>query len=226
MIWNCAIALIGVVALGCGAARPATTLQAGYESVPKYGDPGYQTISSKLASDEARAKFAGHSRHAAGRGWEFLLKGDLETAIRRFNQSWSMDPTNASALWGMAIVQYERSRQLNDTRPTPRSLELVNQAVALIEEAAAQPSPEASLLNDNAMILTTRGAMRQTLESQEPSADYDRAETLLRRAEAMAAHPLVYENWATLEARRGHPDVAKGYAERARQMRRNGPPTR
>lgn len=52
----------------------------------------------------------------AAKGWTFIRSDDYITAIKRFNQAWLLDSTNASAYWGFGAVtgvrrQYETSLQ-------------------------------------------------------------------------------------------------------------------
>lgn len=61
------------------------------------------------------------SEITAMRGWQFLRKGDAETAMKRFNQAWLLDNKNGTALWGMAAIQ-------NGTHKTKESLKLFAEA--------------------------------------------------------------------------------------------------
>lgn len=45
------------------------------------------------------------SSDMSARGWQYLAQGDLETAMRRFNQAWLLNPKNGVALWGMAAIE-------------------------------------------------------------------------------------------------------------------------
>jgi tetratricopeptide (TPR) repeat protein len=45
------------------------------------------------------------SADTAAQGWQYLMGGDLEAAMRRFNQAWLLDENNGTALWGMAAVE-------------------------------------------------------------------------------------------------------------------------
>jgi tetratricopeptide (TPR) repeat protein len=40
----------------------------------------------------------------ANKGWEFIRKDDFNTAVKRFNQAWLLDSTNATAYWGFGAV--------------------------------------------------------------------------------------------------------------------------
>ncbi|MEK8052710.1 hypothetical protein AACH10_20840 [Ideonella sp. DXS22W] len=39
------------------------------------------------------------------RGWEHFRSGDIDTGMKRFNQAWLLDSTNAVAIWGMGAIQ-------------------------------------------------------------------------------------------------------------------------
>jgi len=45
------------------------------------------------------------SSDAAARGWQFLAAGNLDDAMRRFNQAWLLNNNNGVALWGMAAIE-------------------------------------------------------------------------------------------------------------------------
>jgi tetratricopeptide (TPR) repeat protein len=82
--------------------------------LPKYGD-GPKADWQK-AADDAYVKATDEEYHGdrkkastdtARRGWQLLAGGDLEGAMRRFNQAWLLNSKNGIALWGMAAVETE-----------------------------------------------------------------------------------------------------------------------
>jgi tetratricopeptide (TPR) repeat protein len=164
----------------------------------------------------------------AEEGWYRLRQGDLEDAARQFTAARAAHRNDPNPLWGLALVEYERAKQAGRAHPAPTELERLDRAVALIEhaEGLASPQPPAAMLNDHGMLLATRGGLRTHLGSARDAAhDFDRAEDLFRRAEAIEAHPLIYENSAALETYRGRPDAARVYAEKARRLRTTSPAT-
>lgn len=62
--------------------------------------------------------------------WEYFYKSDYETAMKRFNQSWLLDSTNADSYWGFgnllgvqkdfqkSIILLEKSLKINPSNPT------------------------------------------------------------------------------------------------------------
>jgi len=62
------------------------------------------------------------SMDMAGRGWQHLQQGDLDDAMRRFNQAWLLNNSNGTALWGMAQSRRARvnSMTLLSSLPKPK----------------------------------------------------------------------------------------------------------
>jgi len=52
-----------------------------------------------------------YSKQAAKLGWKYYYKGDLDTAIKRFNQAWMFNRDNADALWGFGIIMGQRASE-------------------------------------------------------------------------------------------------------------------
>lgn len=210
------ILLLTSLVLAC--ARPQVPGDLFDNTVPKYGDPKYKTIWSWTDPGD-RPRNRENSIEAAELGWGYFEKGDLSTAMKRFNQAWSLDPANPRALWGMAVVQYRKSRSAPEDGASRDRIECLDEAVSLIEEAAALPLPGGPLLHHCATMLTTRGLLRKEQGVDGWTADFDRADQRLRLAESIEAHPMIYEAWSKLESYRGHPDLAERYARKARQLR-------
>ena len=47
-------------------------------------------------------------------GWEFLDRRNPDMAIRRFNQAWLLDPSNANIYWGFAIAVHQQGRPISE----------------------------------------------------------------------------------------------------------------
>jgi len=54
------------------------------------------------------------SEHLVRLGFTHLYQGDIETAMRRFNQAWLLDPTNENAYWGYGAIYFT----FNDSKST------------------------------------------------------------------------------------------------------------
>jgi len=74
-------------------------------------------IETVLKQDTTRRK---GSEHLVGLGFNYLARGDMETAMKRFNQAWLLDPKNENAYWGlapyMALLTIMKWRLLNMIR--------------------------------------------------------------------------------------------------------------
>lgn len=46
-------------------------------------------------------------------GWQYLGKGDVPTASRRFNQAWLLDPDNYLAYWAFGILAFDRDNRID-----------------------------------------------------------------------------------------------------------------
>lgn len=78
--------------------------------VPKFGNV-IKTKEQKEADQELIKTYLaqqGTHRKASevlvGLGFNYLYKGDLKTAMFRFNQAWLLDPTNENSFWGFGAV--------------------------------------------------------------------------------------------------------------------------
>ena len=82
--------------------------------LPKYGNvpkADWQKAADdayiKATDEEYRGDRKKASTDTAMRGWQLLAGGDLEGAMRRFNQAWLLNNKNGIALWGMAAIETE-----------------------------------------------------------------------------------------------------------------------
>lgn len=48
-------------------------------------------------------------------GWDAFEKGDMDVAIRRFNQAWLLDPDNGEIYWGFAVATHVRGDGLEQS---------------------------------------------------------------------------------------------------------------
>ena len=80
--------------------------------LPKHGSANRSDV-QKLADDRFIAgvdqQYNGDRKKAAQElatsGWQSMRQGNPQNAMRRFNQSWLLNPSNGHALWGMGTVQ-------------------------------------------------------------------------------------------------------------------------
>jgi len=84
--------------------------------MPQYG--GVKKTAQLLFYDQqfltdCDSKFPDRKEAAAyfqAKGWQFLQSGDPNTAMKRFNQAWLLDSTNAGAYWGFGAVTGQRQQ--------------------------------------------------------------------------------------------------------------------
>lgn len=104
---------------------------AGPSTEPMYGGtprttPEQQAMDQQLIEESVR--MAG-SREAAVEefiklGWEYHDRGDLNTAMKRFNQAWLLDPSNPDIFWGFGSVSLAR-------RNSDQAIEMFKKATEL-----------------------------------------------------------------------------------------------
>lgn len=102
-------------------------------------------------------------------GWKHYAKGDLDTAMRRFNQAWLLDSLNADIYWGFgmiltdrgsfseAVSYYNRALQIDPRKSTVRN------ALALNYEALFDKS------HDTIYLQSAINEMKKTLADSIPN---------------------------------------------------------
>jgi tetratricopeptide (TPR) repeat protein len=80
--------------------------------LPKYGGLPETAIEKEInakfisgMAQDYRGDLKKASMDMAMRGWQYLAAGDLDDAMRRFNQAWLLNKKNGTALWGMAAIE-------------------------------------------------------------------------------------------------------------------------
>lgn len=179
-------AVVRVVALAFAAAAGSAQAVEDATLLPKYG--GAARTDAQRSADEAflRAadmQYRGDRKAAAEmdatRGWAHLLQGHLPDAMRRFNQAWLLDPTNAKALWGMATLQSNRQGRARE-------------AVSLFAEAERfMPADDVNFAIDQARAMGIAGA--ETKDMALLAEAFRRFEKLHKRA---PQNVLNLQNWA------------------------------
>ncbi len=152
--------------------------------LPKYGSlPRSESI--RQADREFIAamgrQFGGDLKKASqavvNRAWQSVQSGDAKTAMQRLNQAWLLNPDNAEALWGMAVI----SAMGNE----------FDTALTLFNEAAALDRDNVNLAVDHARTMSI-AAMRRSDSALMKDA-ISRFEQLAVRAPGNAAN---WQNWA------------------------------
>lgn len=106
-IWSTLMALL-LLATGAAAKDYPVNelpLYGGITKSPAMVEADQKFVDAVLQQGFTRAK---GSDKAVQSGWESFRKGDLATAIKRFNQAWLLDPDNGDAFHGFAVVVMAR----------------------------------------------------------------------------------------------------------------------
>jgi tetratricopeptide (TPR) repeat protein len=117
-IYSLAGFLIGLMLLSGGC---ATTSGKRIDNMPMYGQPKIERpdILKKADEDFIKQATSGFgSREAASKAWyvqaeKFMREGNVDYAMRRYNQAWLLNPNNYQPYWGFARIVAERD-QLDD----------------------------------------------------------------------------------------------------------------
>ncbi len=124
------------------------------DSIPLYGQPEIPRPDFLKKADEDFIKQAVEglgSREAASKAWyaqaeQFVAKGDLDIAMRRYNQSWLLNPNNYQPYWGFGRVMLQRGKTNESIRYLEKSKQLADdpfQKVALLSDLGSAYSAQA-----------------------------------------------------------------------------------
>ncbi|MBI5784484.1 MAG: hypothetical protein HZA64_03415 [Rhodocyclales bacterium] len=152
--------------------------------LPKYGSAA-KNDAQKAADANFLATidnfYKGDQKKAAGevaaRGWQFLRQGNTADAMRRFNQAWLIDSTNAHALWGMAAVSGSKGD--------------LDQSLKLFSEAERFVGSDVDFAVDQAKTIGLAGA-----QSNDKALLHDAFARFARLYERAPQHTLNLQNWA------------------------------
>ena len=151
--------------------------------------------------------------HHAAKGWDYFYANDYNTAIKRYNQAWLLDSTNASAYWGFGVIEGRRGHSSEAIRyfqlslrhnPANRRL-LVDMGQALLDryvithhlpdlDAAMQQFQE--YLTDTSDAKGTTNAYMRLAAAYYFKHDYANAWKYVDQTKALDA--TVLENWPLL----------------------------
>jgi|SRR5471030_74211 len=85
----------------------------------------------------------------AARGWKALQDGNMQDAMRRFNQAWLIDNANGAALWGMGAIQANTGK--------------ASQSLSLFAEAEPTLSGDTNFEVDYAKAISIAGAQTKNV---------------------------------------------------------------
>ena len=118
------------------------------DNIPMYGQPEIVRPDALKKADEDFVKKVVDGfgpGEAASKAWwaqaeKFMQKLDLDMAMRRYNQSWLLNPNNYQPYWGFGRVMLEQGKPTEAIKYLEKSKELIDdkyQKVALLADIGA-----------------------------------------------------------------------------------------
>lgn len=148
------------------------------------------------------------SKSASQLGWDYLAKGDTDTAIKRLNQAWMFDHKNAAALWGFGAVMGMRAEQ-------EEPIKNLKESVKFLKMAKSITPINARLTTDLAYSYILLGKELQA-QNQNPEEEYSSAYHLLNEAKAIQPDlSITYFYFSLLEFYKGNYSKAKDFLNKA-----------
>lgn len=194
------------------------------DNIPMYGQPEIERPANLKKADEdfivsATSKFG--SRTKASQAWfneaeQYMSERNFDVAMRRYNQSWLLDPENYQPYWGFGRVLLEQGK--------------VNEAILQLESALSRCKDtyqKVAILSDAGSAYTVKGKSNPqyfkeanerfsestVLDSQYPNSwrrwafslyeqgKYSEALEKVKKAQALGAKPLPPAFVSELEAK-------------------------
>ena len=153
------------------------------------------------------------SQNASDIGWDYLMKGDVDTAIKRFNQSWMFNHNNVDALWGFGIISLQRGNILKED-----PLFNLSESVKYLEMAKSIKPQELRLIVDLSLSYMFLG--KELKKNKQQFIQYfEKAEENLKKAITINEnYPMIYANYSVLKYYQEEYSQAKKYHEKAKSL--------
>lgn len=144
--------------------------------IPMYGHPDIEKNEDQNGADErfieAVTRSSGSrekaSREFAGRGWYYLQQGDNATSMKRFNQSWLLDPGNYMPYWGFGAL-------VNMQGKSAEAIHHFERALLLIRD---MDSDKPRLLSDTAKAYVAWGRDNRTTDKMKSEQFFEKAKSM------------------------------------------------
>ncbi len=159
--------------------------------IPMYGYPDIEKPAALKKADEdfIKAVVGERSREEvskdfAGEGWRLLRIGDAANAMRRFNQSWLLNPNYYQPYWGFGAILFAQRKAAEAAAHYARAL-------SLIDAEGEKPR----LLSDAGRAYSMQGFIAAEKTKSEES--FARANSLFKEAMDLDPHYAnAYRYWA------------------------------
>lgn len=172
--------LLGLIASACQTTNNVVRI----DNIPMYGQPGVERPAQLKEADQnfiktAMATIQRHkppaSRRKASEEWfqvgeSFMNERNVDFAMRRYNQSWLLDPDNYQPYWGFG-------RAMLGAKLFDRSIVNFERAISLLDN----PKYEPALLIDTAAAYMSRGASRNKATNPSAAEDFKQANKLFAK---------------------------------------------
>ena len=153
-----------------------------------------------------------HSKSAAKVGWKYYYEGDIDTAIKRFNQAWMFDRKSVDAFWGFGLIMGQRA-QKEDTESN------LSESIKFLEKADELSKNNPRIIVDLAFSETLLGAFLKESKQSEFQKHFSKARILFQKAEKIDKdYPLIYSNWSILEFYEGNYSEAESKLNIAKRL--------
>lgn len=173
-----------------------------WNELPMYGEKYNPEVEEDKEASKGVAKL----------GWQYYYRGDLDTAIKRFNQAWMLNRENVEAFWGFGVILGRRA----DNEDPERNLK---ESIRFLEIAQKKAPSNARILVDLAQSHTSLGAFYN--DSKRPGAndEFNKARALFDAAEKLEPeYPLVYADRSILNFYAGDYVRAKEQLDKAKSL--------
>jgi len=170
--------------------------------LPMYGGKHNPSVEQNKQFSESAAKLA----------WQYYYRGDLDTAIKRFNQAWMFDRDSINALWGFGLIM---GRRASEELPEHN----LKESIRFLSMAAEKAPRDVRILVDLAFSHTVFGQYLNENGKGGSSDEFLKAERLYEAAAKIdTKYPLLHSNWSVLEFNRGNYLKAQERLEQARKL--------
>lgn len=150
--------------------------------IPMYGGNHTPTVEQ---NDEI-------SKSAVDLGWKYYYQGDLDTAIKRFNQGWMYDRESPDVYWGFGLVMGQRA----STEETEKNLK---ESIRFLEMARDRRTTDGRIIGDLAFSHTILGHyFKSEMQDDRSSKEHlDKAAKLFPQAFKLnSKYPPIVANWS------------------------------
>ena len=153
-----------------------------------------------------------NSQSAAKLGWQYFYNGDLDTAIKRFNQAWMFNRDNPEAYWGFGLIMGKRAYS-EDTEKN------IQESIKYLKIALKKSKNNPKIMVDLALSETLFGSFLKENNNPSFKKHFEKARTLYKKAAKLDnKYPLLYSNWSLLEYYAGNFVIAKSKLDKSKEL--------